>query len=333
MASVGLKVKDQRIETLRAIAIIFVVGSHLINDQQMNSASSFYNYLDQAVRHIRLPLFTVISGYLYGLRPVESGKLISFLKGKARRIVIPLFVVSSLEFICSSLLPGVNHPENIGNLWKVLVFPYEHYWFLQVIFLIFVTMGILEVTGILKRNAGLLVTFILSVFLYLFYQDFGLNLSLFSIGTVTYLFPYFLVGYMISNRAEMLKQIVKTRLLVLLLILGVVLQQCDWFFDLPYSTAKRTVVGLLIGVCSSALLLRHRFKVSVLSSIGSFAYAIYLFQGFGTTIGRRLAEYLPIDSPHLYFPFVIAIAVVFGIVVELVVVRIKLLRTVLLGLK
>ncbi len=255
----GEKRIDYRIETLRAFAILFVVQSHMINDAEMASAATLYDYVTQFVQNVRLPLFTVISGYLYGQRPVGRGRFTMFIKGKVRRILFPLFVVSSLEYLTVSLMPGVNNPERLADIWKIYCFPYEHYWFLQVIFLIFVIVGILDWAGLLKRNNFLGLFFAISVALYLFYKKLGMDLTFFSLGTVTYLLPFFLIGYISSSRAELLGKMVRSPFLISLLVCGVLLQQLDWFFDFPYESSKRSIVGIMIGLSGTALLLRHRF--------------------------------------------------------------------------
>jgi len=324
---------DYRIETLRAFAILFVVGSHVVGDSEMESVRGFYQYVNHSVQNVRLPLFTVISGYLYGLRPVVAGRYLSFLAGKVRRILVPLFVVSALEYLAVSLLPGVNEPLPLGDIWRIFFFPFEHYWFLQVIFIIFVVVGALDRWSLLKSNAALGVFFALTCALYLFYKKLGVSLSFFSLGTVTYLIPFFVMGYMTSARTDVLNRWGRSPVLLTLLVVGVALQQLDWFLDLPYATSKRTLVGLVIGLSGAALLIRHRFRLPVLCSVGSYAYAIYLYQGFGTSFGRRVAGLLGDMSPHLYFALVVGVAVVFGIGVEFVVKRIPRLRTLLLGLK
>lgn len=329
----AIKQKDLGIETLRAFAIIFVVMSHVIHDAEMKPAADFYEYLNHTLKHIRLPLFTVISGYLYGMRPVSKGRLGMFVRGKFRRILIPLWVVSSLEYFLSSILPGVNKPEVLSGIWKVFFFPYEHFWFLQVIFIIFMIVALFDWSGFLKRDLFLVGFFGVSLLLYLYYKHLGLNLSFFSLGTVTYLLPFFLIGYMFSSRNDLVSRWARSPLLIALLIGGVALQQLDWFLDLPYDSSKRSMVGLLIGLTSAILLLRYRFKLPVLGTVGSYAYAIYLYQGFGTTVGRRIAGLLPEMSPHFYIILVVSAAVVFGMMTEIIVSRIPYLKTLMLGLK
>jgi len=139
--------KDDSIESLRAIAIILVLGIHITADPVISNSTDFYSYLSLAFQNIRMPLFTVISGYLYAQRRLYSKYLYSFFQGKARRLLIPLIFVSCCEFISKGVLPGVNNPTDLHNLWKVIIYPYEHYWFIQTILIIFFVVGLMDAIG------------------------------------------------------------------------------------------------------------------------------------------------------------------------------------------
>jgi len=67
--------------------------------------------------------------------------------------------------------------------------------------------------------------------------------------------------------------------------------------------------------------------------LDSHAYAIYLYQGFGTAVGRRVVDATGITSPHLYMLGVVCVALLFGIVVERLLRRSSWLRVPLLGLR
>lgn len=331
--ALGPKTKDEGIETLRAFAIFLVVAAHVVNDPEMDPADGLYEYLNNTFKAIRMPLFTAISGYLYGLRPVRPGKLAGFLRGKARRLVLPLIVVSGLEYFFSAVMPGVNQPEVLSGIWRVLFFPYEHFWFLQVVAIIFVLVAVLDRYGWLQRDTVFLSVAGASILGFLYYGRLGLDLSLFSLGTVTYLLPFFLVGYAFSARPACFSKWLPTPALLALFGVGLVLQQWAWFNDAGFDTSKRSYVGLAIAIGSASLLLRHRVAIPGVHRVGSHAYAIYLYQGFGAAVGRRLVDATGITSPHLYILGVVGVALLFGVVVEQVFRRSPWLRVPLLGLR
>lgn len=144
---------DESIQTLRAVAIILIVAFHISTDPELDSSRALYDSFTYLFQNIRLPIFTIISGYLYASRPIAGGKIRSFVSGKARRILLPLFAVSSVEYLTISLAPGINSPADLADIWKIYVFPYQQYWFLQAIFLIFILIVILDSTQT-KQSPG-----------------------------------------------------------------------------------------------------------------------------------------------------------------------------------
>lgn len=325
--------KDQAIESLRALAIILVVGLHIVNDGPLDSVDSLYEYIAYTFQNIRIPLFTVISGYLYGYRPAKSGVYKSFLLGKSRRILLPLFVVVSLEVIAKTVLPGVNNPLAWSDLFLYLVLPYEHFWFLQAIFLVFVLIGFLDAMNLINTYFKWCCLFALSLVWYWAYPLTGLDLPFFSFGTVGYLLPYFLLGYGLSKYPCDLLAKPMLLMWVALFCVFFFVQQILWFYGIPEWAGKRTVIGLVVSVSGCVVLFRFRRPVAGLSFVGSYAFTIYLYQGFGTAIGRRLGNIVADVSPHLYFFVVLGSAIFIGIIIETFISRIPRVRTILLGIK
>lgn len=312
---------------------MLVVGLHITNDSGVAPAQSFYDYLAYSFQNIRIPLFTIISGYLYGLKPVSSDGFQKFAKGKFRRILIPLIVVASLEFIAKGILPGVNNPVDPLYFWKSFIFPYEHFWFLQVIFTILLFIGLLDKFRLISSWKNWLTAITSSIFIYILYPKFNINISFFSFGAVTYLLPFFLLGLGIAAYGERILTSTPIRAWFGIFVLSMGYQQAMWFTGHEDLGAKRTLLGLAVAFSAGILLFRFRVGVWGLAAIGSFAYTIYLYQGFGLSLGRRIVQFLPDLGAHFYFVFMVTFALVFGILVDTVIRRIPLLRTALLGLR
>jgi glucan biosynthesis protein C len=107
--------KDASIETLRGLACILLVAFHVIGE---DNASGLHVADDSALRwyadsfaYLRMPLFTFISGYVYALRPLTAfDKWPQFLRGKTRRLLLPMFVVGTFLAVLKTYAPGVNEP-------------------------------------------------------------------------------------------------------------------------------------------------------------------------------------------------------------------------------
>jgi fucose 4-O-acetylase-like acetyltransferase len=66
-----------------------------------------YDYL--ALADIRMPLFTLISAYVYAMVPVaEWRNYPRLIKGKSRRLLLPLITVGTLMHVLRHVVPGAN---------------------------------------------------------------------------------------------------------------------------------------------------------------------------------------------------------------------------------
>lgn len=75
--------KDWSIEVLRGVAILLVVAYHVISGQSFavpDGRYSIFHHLSSLFDCVRMPLFTVITGYVFALRPVR-GSLAAFYRG------------------------------------------------------------------------------------------------------------------------------------------------------------------------------------------------------------------------------------------------------------
>lgn len=325
--------KDQAVESLRGFAIILVIALHLVNDLPLIDARDSYSYFAYTFQHIRIPLFTLISGYLYAMRPALAGYFPAFIQGKARRILLPLLFATTVQYVAKVYAPGVEERPELSGLWAALVFPYEHFWFLQVIMVLFLILGLLDIFNALGTVKRWLAALFSAGALYIYYPATGLDLSLFSIGTTTYLAPFFLLGLGLARFPAFFKNRYTLSTLAVCCFLSVLSQQYFWIADAPAVAGKRTWIGLAVSISACSLIFLYRFRSGLLAYVGAFAFTIYLYQGFGSGIGRILGNMLPPGNPHLYFLLVVTVTLLFGIAVELVARRIPKIRTVALGLK
>jgi hypothetical protein len=142
------KEKDPTIETLRGLAIVFIVIGHVIGDVPNSGmaveASSMFRLWHGTTRYLRSPLFFVISGYLYAHRPVEAGRFAEFARGKARLLVLPFLSIATLQFLLKIITPGVHGPTRLEDIWRIYVFGFDQFWFSQAAICTFATVLLLE---------------------------------------------------------------------------------------------------------------------------------------------------------------------------------------------
>ena len=113
-----MKPKDQSIETLRGIAIILVVAGYIIEGNLTDGpgthsfVAALLHFIYYVLIPIRMPLFTVISAYLYAASPATQNTLNKLIVGKTRRILrlhFSLFQPSSTSIFGSFMLVIMGH--------------------------------------------------------------------------------------------------------------------------------------------------------------------------------------------------------------------------------
>ncbi len=70
---------------------------------------------------------SVISGFVYAMRPLGSvDDMPGLLRAKSRRLLLPLITVGVLLFLLEFEVPGTHFKPEVGQFWRIYVFPYEH---------------------------------------------------------------------------------------------------------------------------------------------------------------------------------------------------------------
>jgi glucan biosynthesis protein C len=337
LPSTTLAGKNEQVETLRGIAIILVVFGHMIGYTETGgmrvSDDSVFRYLYYSLEYFRLPLFTVISGWVYANKPVKPTAQSSFVKGKLRRLILPMFVVSSLLFLSRMIVPGTNTTPEISDFARNLVFPYDVYWYLFSLFLIFLLIALLDRKAFFQKFDGWAIT-VLCSFVFLFISENFLDPvpNVLSFKGAAYLFPFFLIGTGIHRYKNLLLAEKMTPLILIILIGGIAAQQFIWFNAYP-QPEKHSVLGMTIGICAVLLLFRLKFKNSFLGWVGNYAYAIFLFHVFFTGGSRIALLKAGVENQWVILVAGVVCAILFSIILEILIRKSAFLRFYLLGLK
>lgn len=323
--------KDSSIETIRTLAVILIVSYHMLNDRELSTVKVYYDYFSLIFQNIRLPIFTVISGYLFGHGTITKENYSSFIIGKFRRIYVPMCFVAFTEYICINAGDLLTDPSQLKYLWRIFVLPYEHYWFIQSMFLIFIIVGFIEAFLVLKNVNFVFVLAAASLITFFVSPASFLEFDVLSIGGASYILPYFSLGYMMSKYSSIF-ELKKTRMLIYFLFIANLFFINLVWLDLIYlDVSKRSLIGLLLGITSCIFVLSIKFRSTVFATIGKHVFAIYLFQSFGASIGRRIGRLLLPFSPHLYFLVAVLVTVVFGCVVSYILSKNKVTAFIFLG--
>lgn len=322
--------KDPSIETLRGLAILLVVAGYIIRDDLgshgkslADSVLSFSYYL---LKPIRMPLFTVISAYLYAAWPARHDTLKKLVEGKARRILIPFALVSALQYLAySQFLSHGRYP--LGEIYKIYLWPFEQFWFLYSIFCIFILVGLLDAFKALDSFRRWCIFFALSFALNALFKP----PRTFSLDGTNYLLTFFLLGYGFRRYPD---RLFSPRMLAIYAALAIAAY-------VPYITIWMTrviryppkILGLIISVSAVPLIFRFRMNVPFFAKIGYYAFGIHIFNKIAMMPVRVLFERYGMPGDGVVFASYLLSGVAIAIGLHLVAERVPFTRRYVLGIK
>jgi len=299
-----MRAMNLHIQSLRGLACVLLVLYHVVGSDQsqgLQVADGLVRWFNDGLAYLRMPLFTVLSGLVYGLRPfVQGGDSRAFLFGKVRRLLAPMLVVGTIFAILQAITPGTH---GATQDWRLLhIEPVAHFWFLESLFWVFMLIWLLERQAYLSRPRDYGLVLSAAVVLYLNVR----GPRTFSIEGAIYLFPYFLAGLAVT-RFGVWRQLSKPLLLSILFLLAL-LAVISMGIPQP-NLDRRTLWVLLAGLSLCGLCLGIRLDWPWLVRIGISSYAIYLFHVFFTATSRIALQKIGIEA----FPLQLVAGLLFGL--------------------
>lgn len=318
------------IESLRGLACLLLVYYHVVGPLHGGlklDLGTPHRILVDALVHVRMPLFTFISGYIFALyagRPVTLGK---FLQGKARRLLVPLVCVGIPISLAQALAPGTNREVGIADALLSAIYPINHFWFLQAVFLVFCVVGILNTRGLLRTNTAVLV--VLSIAATIFLLPIPAP-RFFSLNGMVYLFPFFMAG-MASQRLSHILIAIDRRIYGVLLGLLLI---CLMYLASEYrelAVDRRSWISLLVGLASCTLLYGLQLRSRVLCFIGFYSFPIYLFHTVAAVAVRVSLKNASVENVHVLIAAELIAGIFFPIGLAFILSKSDLLSTLMLG--
>ena len=318
--------RDQGVDTIRGFAIIVIVVFHSVDQFPQETLAHVCDFM---AYKIGLPLFAGVAGFVYAMRPASRKTCMGFLSGKLRRILLPCVTVSTAVYLLQALMPGVNNPSAVGDIWRIYIFRYGQWWFLYSLATVFVILAVLDSLFLMQKFLKWLAILVLAAIIGILVPLNQLHVS----GAI-YLLPYFVLGIGILR--------FETRLInkgsaVFASVLFVVILPFHLFVGHMPALDHRmflTAIQLLTGLCATFLFIAYRKDVPALSCIGHYSYSIYLFHLLGGAVSIRIAKYfVSTTTSPTQFVLHIVLGIFIPILIELILVRNMYLRFLFLGVR
>ncbi len=273
--------RNIRIDSLRGLACLLLVLQHVVGGDISSGLQLDRSHVlvlfNEVLSYLRMPLFSVLSGFVYARRPFRQDAG-GFIAGKARRLLIPMLVVGTAFALLQAAVPGSN--SQITD-WRMLhILPVAHYWFLESLFIIFMVILALEHVSALATTPRFLTVFAVAAAMFVS-EPFPVY---FGLAGAAYLFPFVLFGLWCGRfaRKAIEDQRVPLQLGVAVLLLAV-LQALMLAQALP---GIRSLTALAIGCGACLILLSSGMESTWLATVGRRSFAIFLFHSVASAASR-----------------------------------------------
>jgi fucose 4-O-acetylase-like acetyltransferase len=289
--------RNIRIDSLRGLACLLLVLYHVVGGTSGSGLNLDRSHalvlFNELLGYLRMPLFSLLSGYVYARRPFRQDAS-AFVAGKARRLLIPMLVVGTAFALLQAATPGSN--SQVADWHMLHILPVAHYWFLQSLFIIFMAILALERFDALVSTPRFAAVFGVAAVMFV-----AEPLPVFfGLAGAVYLFPFVLFGLWCGRfaRNEQLDQGLLLRVAATVLVLAslhaVLVEQA-----LP---GNRSLTGLALGCGACLLLLRSGIESTSLASLGRYSFAIFLFHPVGSAASRILLTKAGFTSLYVLVP-------------------------------
>ena len=348
------KNRNRYLDFVKGILILFVLWGHCIQYGTVGEGQFFENPLFKFIYSFHMPLFMLISGYLF-YYSAKKRSLKELVFSRAYSFGIPLFVWGCLPRLLSYIIAFANKKQQI-NLLSILKAVYHIFmgftsiWFLWSVLVISVIMAFAEKSKTRDKSTQAIIILFGVIFILLLP---GSENNLF-------MYPYFILGYYLhSSNFLKWKKVLWMRVICIALfaiMLCFYSKECYiyttglWITNPNVFNVRqlgidmfRYVIGV-VGAISMLILSEKVCNSGVLSKrikeyivkIGMISLQIYILQRYIVeSIGKRVVLYLVeqkgidqfCDNMVIFNCFVTPIATVFlVIVIEKIVVFIEKLK-------
>ncbi len=292
------------IDLLKGFAIILVLLGHSIRNNYINltTISIWCEILSSIIYSFHMALFFLISGFLFGNRPIKYKDLIT---KKFKRLLIPYLLLSSCTFFFRAMLPQYVHKNvdiTIFAYFDTVILNGGHYWFVYCLLIVFLIFPLIQRASV-KLPYGHYISFFILTLLAVVPTD----IDYLEFSNVTENLIYFFIGNILKNNYTGFKKNFSDNYLLLILI------PCFFFLNNTgiHSVYVEHIVKIILAVTGSWISYILVLKINsitiqkLLTICGLYSLQLYLLELYPIAVTRMIANsFLHISSPILIVPFV-----------------------------
>lgn len=312
--------RNRLISFMQAFGIILVVAGHSTYQLQQ---SGHMPAVRQWIYSFHMPLFFFISGYLLKYSNTRKGIQLSdmpalgkdgFITGKARRLLVPYVIISSVVFIPKTMMSAIALRPVDMSVWSylgMLLYPHTnvigYFWFLPPLFLIF-CFTLLAAKTKVKTNDSLLIVCLIAV------NIINTGTGFLGLDSALYNAVFFAAGYMF--RKHMLETVVGRHSATAAAVTFTVSVALMYAPDTGVRYLLSSFNGILMSVALAHLYIAG--KMRFLDHLDGATYTIYLLSWFPQVASQQILMSL---VPGITWHVTTALAFFSGLYVPLMVHR------------
>jgi len=284
--------------------------------------ASYWHVFMNSLDFLRMPMFTVLSGYLYAGHRANRESLAEFFRKKASRLLAPLVFVTTVMFL---LRLAVFNDQT--SYVEALFFHYEHLWFLQSLIIIFIGIALWDA---FRRPSwpGLCIAAFAAIMVS---RTFEIT-SFLSLNGVLYLLPFFALGMIFRNKPDILRS-PDTAVVAWGVVVIVLTMQHVWpkFGGAPLT--RNSFPAAVCGMAGAYLLLTRLPRIQLFETIGAFSFTIYLWHSIAASAARQTIVHGLHLPTSVEFILLLGVGIVVPICIHRLVERVPLVSIFAAGIR
>lgn len=337
-----LKKRNYLIDVLKGYAIILVVYGHSIQFLMSKNQDFFENPVFKIIYSFHMPLFMLISGYLFYFSISNRINFREVFFRKIKQLLIPILSWCILVFIIKEILKFILNGISLNILFKDLFIFLggitNQFWFLWTV--LFSSLIVLLIN---KFTKNIELMYFISFILLLFLPDIS------NLMYLKFMYPYYIAGITYNKYKENInkeKKLIYIAIIIFLLLIPLYTKECYiyisgmnlYVINISHKLMiilYRYIIGLTGSITFIYLINKIRFlnNVRIINYLGKYTLQIYIIQTYIFEVIKKLS--IPPINMYIYLliitPICTMVILSFCVLVSNIINRRKFLDRFLFG--